>query len=284
MVKSVIITGRNVINDQFKNRYRFYFPSGQIHFKDHDVCLSRIQIWNSIYNITTQLRNNEFQLIWNADTATTYTITIPNGQYTVAELNLFLQYVCIQNNLYLITDTGDYSYYFELLDNPSANLVQLICYALPSTLPAGWTIPPGASWTLPLADTTPQIVFPADNLFHTLLGFDAGTYPAATQTTDYTVLAQSVDAIYNIQSLVVNTNLVYNNLGIPATQLYSFSLADIPFGDLVNASPSAEYIYMPVIDGIYSYVDVWFTDEDGNDVFMRDTDAVIILSFKALSH
>jgi hypothetical protein len=161
--------------------------------------------------------------------------------------------------------------------NPTKNLVEIIAYALPTALPTGWSLPPGATWTLPGTPKTPQLVI--GTKFGEFLGFDVGNYPPATQATDYNVLAQNIDKVYNVESLVVNTNLVYNTLSVPATQLYSFSLSDIPFGTLVNASPSAEFNFLQVQDGIYSFIDVWFVDQDGKDVFIRDTDIVVLLSF-----
>jgi len=279
MVKSIIINGGNVINDVYKNRYRYYFPAGQVHLKDSKIAVSRLQMYNSIYNISSQLNNNTFTIQWNADTVTSYIITIPDGQYTVPQMNLFLQYVCIQNSLYLITDTGDYAYFLEILDNPTKNLVEFVAYALPSVMPSGWTYPLSATWTLPLADTTPQLVIPAG--FGLYLGFTAGTYPSSPQSTDYNVLAQDVDNVYNVESLIVNSNLVFNNLSVPASQLYSFSLSDIPFGTLLNASPSAEFNYIPIVDGIYNFIDIWFTDESGNDIYIRDTDITILLAVKS---
>ena len=278
MVKSVIINGDNVINDVYKNRYRFFFPAGQVHLKNSQVAIARLQLYNSVYNITSQLGNNKFSIIWNADTATTFAITIPDGQYTVDQLNLFIQYSCIQNNLYLITDTGDFAYFLEVLPNPTKNLVELICFALPTTLPVGWTLPPTATWTLPATASTPQLVIPTG--MGKYLGFDAGTYPTATQATDYNILAQNIDQIYNVESLIVNCNLLYNSLSVPATQLYSFSLSDIPFGTLLNASPGAEYNYVNIVDGIYSYIDIWFTDEKGKDFYIRDTNLVILLNIR----
>jgi hypothetical protein len=278
MVKSVIINADNVINDIYKNRFRYNFPAGQYHLKDSQVAVSRLQMYNSIYNVSTQIGNNTFSIIWNADSAVQYDITIPDGQYTIPQMNLFIQYVCIQNNLFLITDTSDYAYYIELLPNPTKNLVELICYALPTALPSGWSLPSGATWTLPLAASTPQLVIPED--FGYYLGFDAGTYPPAVESTDYNVLAQDVDRVNIVESLIVNCNLVYNSLSVPATQVYSFSLSDIAFGALLNASPSAQFNYINIVDGIYAYIDVWFTDERGNPVYIRDTDIVIMLSIK----
>ncbi|DBA01705.1 TPA: hypothetical protein N0F65_010356 [Lagenidium giganteum] len=50
-----------------------------------------------------QRQNNTFNVIWpTAATTTTYTITLPDGTYTASDLNAYLQYWSIQNNLYLI--------------------------------------------------------------------------------------------------------------------------------------------------------------------------------------
>ncbi|GMF10499.1 unnamed protein product [Phytophthora lilii] len=76
--------------------------------------------------ITAQRQNNSFKIIWpTAATTTTYSITLPDGTYTASDINNYLQYWSIQNNLYLTNNTtGEYYYFISCAENPSAYAIQ----------------------------------------------------------------------------------------------------------------------------------------------------------------
>jgi hypothetical protein len=282
MVKPIILNKRNVIPDDYKNRYVYQFPNGMVHLKSAKIALARLQMWNSINNITDTFHNNMFNIkLPNGNDLVTPYIKIPDGQYTLEQMNVFIQYVCIQNNFYLITDSGDYAYFIELVFNPTQDRVELVCYVVPTLvlLPAGWSAPGG--FPFPASPMTPQLDLSTSGDyagFAKYLGFTPALYPPTPSAVDYNVLADEADSIYAMESLVVNCNLVNNSLSIPATQLYSFSISDVPFGAVANESPTAEFSYVKVNDGIYTSLQITLTDEFGNNIFIRDTDIVIVLS------
>lgn len=99
-------------------------------------------MYYSWYNITSSNGNNSFQVIWpiGAETST-FSITIPNGFYSITDLNSYLQQYYITNGLYLINSSGQYVYYAEFLTNSNYYSVQFNAYSVPTSLPAGWTQP-----------------------------------------------------------------------------------------------------------------------------------------------
>ena len=76
------------------------------------IRLASLSMYNSTFNITAQRGNNIISFIWNVGTAVTYTWTIADGYYSVADLNYFIQNQCIQNNLYAISGTN-FVYFLE---------------------------------------------------------------------------------------------------------------------------------------------------------------------------
>ena len=90
--------------------------------------------------------------------STTYTITIPDGLYQVADLNNLLQFNMIANADYLINASGQNVYYAEFTVNPSRYAIQLNTYAIPSSLPSGYTAPAG--FTYPPAPLNPVVTIP----------------------------------------------------------------------------------------------------------------------------
>lgn len=97
-------------------------------------------MYYSWYSITSPYVNSQFQIVWPAGAGTTtFTITIPNGFYTISDLNSYLQKYCITNGLYLINVSGQYLYYCEFLTNSNYYAIQFNAYSVPTSLPAGWT-------------------------------------------------------------------------------------------------------------------------------------------------
>ena len=95
----IINTSNDVANTG--NQYIYNFSS-TVKFNDGDaIGVSSIALYNSTFNITSSRANNTFTISWNANTTTTFNITIPDGYYSVENLNFFLQQQCILNNLYV---------------------------------------------------------------------------------------------------------------------------------------------------------------------------------------
>jgi hypothetical protein len=111
-----------------------------------ECLVSSAQISYSIFNLTDIYNNNRFHLSFptgsSANTATDFIITVPDGIYTIDDLNSFMQQYAISNGLYLIDGTGNSVYYTPALYlNTVSYAVQLLLYTVPRTLPSGFTQP-----------------------------------------------------------------------------------------------------------------------------------------------
>ncbi|KAJ1436705.1 hypothetical protein B484DRAFT_302063, partial [Ochromonadaceae sp. CCMP2298] len=101
------------------NRYRYNFAQPlDLRKSDASISLFQYSVFNSTFNISESLNNNKFTISWpqliNRGTSKDVTVkgsgnnivgtidvTIDNGYYSIEELNVYLQFVCLKYRLYL---------------------------------------------------------------------------------------------------------------------------------------------------------------------------------------
>lgn len=277
-MRNVILNRSNIVAGSNNSKFTYEFPS-TAEFKDDQIAISNINLNVSWQNINNGYNNDFFQYIfYDAGGATTYNVNIPNGNYSLAQLNAFLQYRMIQDGNYLIDSTGDYVYFLDIVVNPTSYAYEIRADPIPTALPGGWTNPAGM--TFPAVASTPQMVIPATNI-QTLLGFPAGTYPAVTQATPYNILSPNIPQIATISSIIVLCTLVNNRFQYPNTIIYSF-LATGDAGTPINITPP-EYIFVDIVDGYYGNFELQFVDQNFNPMILEDPEILIQLIFKKRS-
>lgn len=277
-VYPLIINSTSLKPSSFNNSFRYSFPQGAVRFNKSKVAVSNIAIYYSWFNITAANNNNVFQFVWpTLAGSTTYTVTITDGFYDIVALNSFLQQFCIANGLYLIDSSGNYVYYMEFQTNSNYYAIQFNSYPLPTALPVGWSNP--GAITFPAVASTPQLIV-ASNSFQQVIGFNAGTYPAAFQATNYSKLSDFTPQVTQIQSLVLACTLLSNTYSNPSTILYSFSPAGTAFGSIIQSQPAFPS-WVDIADGSYSFFDIQFLDQNFNNVIIRDTNIVVQLLIKS---
>lgn len=267
----IVITSANLDDTESSNsRYRYTFPVGIANFNEKfEVALGKISIYYSWFNITKKYGNNVFQYRWINNT--TYTVTIEDGYYTVEQLNARLQKQMIQNNHYLINADGNYIYYLQITTSSSLYAVVLLTYAVPSSLPSGWTAPVGFSFQ----NRTPQFII-NNNAFQDIIGFNAGTYPPTQLTADYSVKSQYTPQVSPTQSILVSVSFIKNPYFNPNTILDSFTAANTEFGSIIEVSPNT-LSFVPIQQGSYSEIFVQFYDQNFQPLQINDTNLTIIL-------
>ena len=177
--------------------------------------VSSAQIPYSILNITNAYNNNKFRLSFPIGVLGTayqdFNITIPDGFYTIDDLNSYMQQYAIANGLYLINNNGDNVYYHSFYINTVSYAVQILLFTVPRSLPSGWTQPSNwigySTWT---TDRTPHVHILANSKFGDFIGFTTGTYPTPIlRTTDYSVLSnKSLFVLMLIQLLFIVVLLI----------------------------------------------------------------------------
>ncbi len=270
----IILNSSNVVDGSNNSIYRYNFPQGSVKFHKSKVAVASISMYYSWYNILASLGNNTFAYTWYGFGASSVnTITIPDGFYDIAGLNSYLQSQMIANGHYLVDAAGDYVYYLEFATNSTYYSIQFNSYPIPTALPVGYSNP--AAITFPAVATTPQITIAAD-AFRDIIGFNAGTYPAATQATTYSKLSDYTPQVSPVQSVILSCTLLNNKYSNPGTILYSFSPAGTSFGSLIQATPS-QFSFVDIQSGQYNTFDIAFLDQTYNYLKINDSNLVVQL-------
>lgn len=133
-VSTLILNSTNLDSGSpYNNVYKYVFSNGSATFRNAKISVNNIYLYYSWYSISASQRNNQFSYIWysgSGPTATTVSITVPDGFYSISDLNSYLQSVMITNNHYLIDSTGNFVYFIEFEENSTYYSIQLNCYAL----------------------------------------------------------------------------------------------------------------------------------------------------------
>lgn len=272
----------NVVPSQI-NTMQYNFPTGSVSFKDSRIAVQSIIIPYSFYNITSGYNNQSFQLkfpITDGTATSTLSITIPQGFYTIAGINSYIQSIMIQNYLYLKDSGGNNVYYIEFVANLNLNSCQVNSYIVPNTLPSGYSQPTGGTWgssTLPSAGTRcPQLIL-SNNNFGSLIGFAPSTsYPSSmTQSSTYSVTSSYTPQISPTTSIFLGCSLVNNTLSNPTNILASIPITST-FGSQIIYEPP-EYLFLPILDGNYSSFRLIFYDQNFNQLGVTDSNIVVNL-------
>jgi hypothetical protein len=180
----------------------------------------------------------------------------------------------ITNKHYLIDLNGSYVYYLQWLTNPSYYAIQLNSFVLPSVLPASWSLPSGATWSL--SALAPQLIIPATN-FSLIVGLSAGSYPSTSQASNQSYTSTFTPQISPTSSILMLCDVINNNLG-NSSVLYSFS-ANVGFGSQININPPT-LVWNSILDGAYSSLRVSFVDQNYKPVVIQDNNLIISLAIK----
>jgi len=320
---TITLTRDNVVNVGTGNNRMIYDIPGSRNLEGAEIALASCYMYYSWQNINAQpLNNNKFQIYippldvdgTGANPGTFgdqyYTITIPDGIYTIADLDNYLQQWSIDNDFYLVDSAGNNVYFFQISANITQYNLQFNTYVLPN-LSGGQTF----------ASKYPTYTQPANGFLNTLTGggtngifvnandcFAAGflfppnfstfagfadNYVASTTGLDYFSYGASTSSdeifpngVFSFTSTVtpavqpnpvifLNCNLVMNTFSTPNT-----FLAPIPgktsAGGLLTIEPP-EYAWNKVIPGQSGQIILTFTQTDGQPIIIADPDIVVTL-------
>jgi hypothetical protein len=166
-------------------------------------------LWNSVNNISATLNNNKFYYFNGANT-TLYTVTLPDGLYSVSSLNAEVNKSLVNQGLVsgVVSITG----------NQSTQRIVLSFNILGS-----------------------YVNFAQPNTCRGVLGFNARLAPLAPTT----IIGQSADGdttakFNNIESFLLKTDLVYGD--IPTNNVSDQTIAQID----ITARTNEQIVYQPI--------------------------------------
>ena len=280
-MRTLILTQKNVIAGSNNTVFEYVFPGGGIGLKAHSkIALASITMYNSTPNISAALGNNTFQYKWID--ATTYTVTMPDGFYEISDMNNFLHQTMLNNGHYLTEKSTNNAVWFLTMSvNTSTYKIDLLAFPMINTFytSALYDTPtppsPIPAWSVPASSTNPQFIIPATN-FDDIIGFAAGTYPAAQNNTAIVVSSSSVPPQVNpLSSYLVKCNLVNNPYGIPNSLIYSFPPSG-SFGQQFVVAPN-EYSFIDAQEGYYNTMRVEITDQNDRPTIILDSNINILV-------
>jgi hypothetical protein len=155
---------------------------------------------------------------------TDYIFIIPNGYYSVSDLNFYLQNQCILNVLYVTSGT-DNVYFIELVINSIRYSTSLNIYVIPTDAQAsslGYTKPQNATWVYPASPETPSFTF--GQQFGNLIRQTFGTY-GTNQYTNIQYLSSQTPVISPVDSLILTCNLINSKFSIPSNILFTVPIS-----------------------------------------------------------
>ena len=283
---TLVLNSSNVSNTNTNTTFKYNFVQGGFRVQDMEMCVSSITIPYSFYNVSSYYANRTFSLIFpTAATTTTISVTLPEGFYTVTDINSYIQQICINYGAYLIDSTGNYVYYQQLVYNTTYYSVQLLLFSVPTTLPTGYSYATagslGSVYTtsakLPTTAYTPQFVLASTGSIATIIGFKTGTtYPSAQTTTQQTLLSTLTPVGSTVNSLILQCSLIDNPVTMPSDILDSMPIKDTSFGSNITYDPSFEK-YVSLSNGSFNNFTFSFRDQNLNEIYARDPNVSITL-------
>ena len=207
-----------------------------------------------------------------------YNWTIPDGYYTISDLNYWLQSMFITNALYATTTAGNV-YFYDFLLNSIRYKVQVDSYYIPTSATAttlGYTIASGALWTYPASAQTPQISWGSS--FGTLIGLGAQTFPSTVQSTNQSTISTSTPIINPVNSYLMTCNLINSRYSIPNDTFYTIPVSGA-IGSLITTSNNS-LIMSDITPRQYDTIDITFYDQQWNALQLQDNEVVITLAIE----
>lgn len=273
-MREIILNNTFVSSDNSTYTYKFPLGSQPTFQKGDKIALDSLSMYYSWPNITVANGNNTFQYWWPG--AGIFDVVIPDGFYTIADLNAYLQYVMIANKHYMIDANKNYVYYLNFSTNTTRYAVQLDVTLVPSApFESGWSQPTGATWTSD--GEWPYVIIPASN-FRNIIGFNEGEYPPDQSTfgNSYSKISDFTPQVTPVSSVVVTCSLLNNHYSIPNNLLYSFA-PNTTYGSQINITPPSK-TFVDMQGGKVSEFSITFLDQTFKKLSILDNNVVILLT------
>jgi hypothetical protein len=258
------------------NLYRLKLPKA-VEFKKGDkLSLYSFSMYNSFYNISqTQYQNTNIQFTWFDNTV--YNWTIPDGYYSLSDLNLWLQQQFILNKLYCVNSNNSQNIYFvQFQTNSVLYKAEIDIYFVPSSANAtlyGYQVAPGATWTFPATNTMVRITI-NDNL-KVYFGTSQTTFGDISPAENKNYLSSTCPSISRVFSIYLGCNLIvseYNQIG----NLFSQFPISASYGNLIKIESPIDAL-ISIKEGIYSEILISLWDQENRPLVFTDSEMTLFL-------
>ena len=204
-----------------------------------------------------------------------YYWTIPDGYYSVSDINYWIQSQFIANKLYC-TNTAGNVYFFDFVQNSVRYSVQADSYYIPTSSGAttlGYTAASGASWSFPSANQTPQMSW--NSIFGSLIGQVAQTFPSTVFATNQSTLSTITPIISPVNSYILTCSLINSKYSLPSDTFFTVPITGA-IGSLITYTAST-IVMSNIAPNIYSNIIIKLFDQNWNQLQLIDKEVVITL-------
>lgn len=191
------------------------------------VKVDEATVSNTVYNISEELKNNEFSFLWRPSSEVApppiqgFVVEFPDGSYDVDTLNETLQ------DLIAATIGDEHRNKIRLTGDEPTQKVRL------EIAPAGTGLFP-EEFQVDL--NTPETVAP-------VIGFTPAVYPGAPTTTFFQVLGDFIAKFNNLEYFLLHADI---GEGLRTNDRFDQTIAKI----LITARPGSQIVYQPLLPAI----------------------------------
>jgi len=259
------------------NMYRLKLPKA-VQFKKGDkLSLYSFSMYNSFYNISaSQYGNTQITFQWFDGTI--YNWTIPDGYYSLSDLNLWLQQQFIINKLYCVNSNNSQNIYFvQFQTNSVLYKAQIDVYFMPSSANAtlyGYQKPSGATWNFPASNLMNKITINSN--LKSYFGFSTQTtFGEITPAQNMNYLSDITPTISPVFSIYIGCNLIVSEFNQIANLFIQFPIS-AAYGNLIKIESTIDS-QISIKEGIYSDIIITLWDQENNPLQFQDNDLTLFL-------
>ena len=259
------------------NMYRLKLPKA-VQFKKGDkLSLYSFSMYNSFYNISaSQYGNTQITFQWFDGTI--YNWTIPDGYYSLSDLNLWLQQQFIINKLYCVNSNNSQNIYFvQFQTNSVLYKAQIDVYFMPSSSNAtlyGYQKPSGATWNFPASNLMNKITINSN--LKPYFGFSTQTtFGEITPAQNMNYLSDITPTISPVFSIYIGCNLIVSEFNQIANLFSQFPIS-AAYGNLIKIESTIDS-QISIKEGIYSDIIITLWDQENNALQFQDNDLTLFL-------
>ncbi|KAE9067055.1 hypothetical protein PF010_g27621 [Phytophthora fragariae] len=251
------------------------------------MAIQSISLYASDFNIDgLAFGNTSFKIeVPTAGTTSTISVTLSDGWYSYADININIQTALVSAGAYLIDGSGNNVYFIQLEENSTYYACQVDCSPTPTaigtyTRPASGLYSAGGTG-LPTTTRVPRLII--DNAaFGSVLGFTTGTYPTASSTTAVSLLSNTIPQVHPTSSYIVRCDIIKNDFVVTGDILAAFDRGGASIGQIVRYQPS-NYAWVAVHNGPRSTITIRIYNQNDQPVHFRDKSVSIMLLFKPMT-
>lgn len=259
------------------NTYKMSFPKSVAFTQGDTLSLYSFSAYNSTYNISgSQYNNNKIVFTWFDNTQ--YTFIIPDGYYSVSDLNIWLQSQFILNNLYCSSSTGSAFVYFAQFQTNSVRYKNEIdIYYVPSAANAiiyGYSKPPSATWNFPTQDKLVQLTI--NTQLKSYFGMlSRTTFGNETLIQNYQYLSDTTPIVSPVFSYILTCNLLCSDYSQVPTILAQFPV-NVQYGNLINVQSTVDS-KISIKPGLYNELQIQLWDQNYTPLVCQDPELTLFL-------